>query len=162
MQSFVKFAIVLALLATLATTSFAQDADKKKKKKEAGPPQAIAQLTKKLEGVGLTDDQNAKLKAITAEFTPKFAELNKKMAASLTDEQKKAKAEAVAKAKADGKKGKEAADAVAAAVTLTDEQKKTEQEVKDGLKKLGSELNQAVMALLTPEQKAKLPGKKAK
>ncbi len=161
MQSYLKFAVVFALLVAMTTTAFAQDADKKKKKKkEAAQPQAITQMMKKVEALGLTDDQNAKLKAIGSEFAPKFAELNKKMASTLTDDQKKAKAEAVAQAKADGKKGKEAAEAVAAAVKLTDEQKKVDEEVKASMKSLTADLNKAVMAVLTPEQKEKLPGKK--
>ena len=163
-----KFVAALTLVAIVATTSFGQDADKKKKKKKDAPqPQAISALMKKVEGLGVTEDQTAKLKKIGAEFGPKFAELNKKLASVLTDEQKQARKDAAAKAKADGKKGKEARDAVNAALALTADQQKVQTEVQASLKELSGKLNEAVMGVLTPEQKEKLapaknPGKKGK
>lgn len=162
MKSFAKVLFAFLLVALVAGPVLGQGAEKKNKKKGQNTPPAVAQALKKVESLGLTDEQNTKLKSIASEFAPKFVAANKKLSDALTAEQKKAKQDAQAKAKADGLKGKPAAEAVATAVNLTDDQKKVDQEVKDELKKLSADLNTAVLGVLTPEQKEKLPGKKAK
>lgn len=112
-------------------------------------------MLKKTEGLDLTAEQSAKLKEVVAEYTPKFRELNQKANGLLTAEQKKARDEANAKNKAEGKKGKEAAAAIAAALALTPEQQKTQAEVQAGLKELSRKFNQDVQTVLTAEQKEK-------
>jgi len=91
--------------------------------------------------------------------------LTKKIDSLLTDEQKAARKEAAAKAKAEGKKGKEAAAAIDEALKLTDDQKKLRAEVQPELAKLQKSIKEQIHGLLTEEQKAhyKVPkGKKAK
>jgi Spy/CpxP family protein refolding chaperone len=162
MISPLKTCLALALVATVAATSFAQD-EGKKKKKGPGQPPAIAQLMKKTESLGLSDEQKTKIAAIAESYAPKLREANAKLAASLTAEQKKARQEATAKAKADGKKGKEAADAIAAAAPLTEEQKKLQADTQAQVKELTKKLNDEVLSVLTPEQKEKFqPAKKKK
>ncbi len=166
MRSSLQMLLAVSLVALVVTTSFAQDAGKKKKKGGPGQPPAIAQLMKRTEGLSLSEEQQKKVKEIGAAHAPKFAELNQKLAATLTDAQKKARQEAVAKNKADGKKGKEAAAAIDAAMALTDDQKKVQTEVQAELKELTKKLNDEVAAVLTPEQKEKFSppakGKKKK
>lgn len=155
MRSLLKIMFALALVVAVASTSFAQQEGKKKKKGGPGQPQAIAALMKKAEGLGLTAEQTQKIKAIAETHAPKFREANEKMAKVLTEEQKKARQEVMAKNKADGKKGKEAQAAIDAAVALTDDQKKVQKEVQAETRELTKKLNDEVSAVLTPEQKEK-------
>lgn len=151
---------ILTLVALCVLPAAAQDGQKKKKKKDA-QPQAISALMKKLDALELTEEQSAKIKRIGEELAPKFTALNEKLSSVLTAEQKKARAAAVAKNKADGKKGKEAAAAIDAALALTEDQKKVQAEVQADLKEVSGKLKTAVMSVLTPEQQAKLqPAKK--
>ena len=129
-------------------------ADKKKKK----APTAV----KVPKGIELTVDQKAKLDALNKEFGPKLAECRKKAASIITADQKKARTEAVKKAKADGKKGKEVQAAANAAVAITADQKKLQAETKKAMGALNKEIRTQFAALLTDEQKAKLKGGKKK
>lgn len=162
MRSTLQMFLALTLVALVTVTSFAQE-EGKKKKKGPGQPQAINQVLKRTEALGLSEEQQKKVKEIAASHAPKFTELNQKLSGQLTDAQKKARQEAVAKNKADGKKGKEAAAAIEAALALTDDQKKVQKDVQAELKELGKKLNDEVAAVLTPEQKEKFsPPKKKK
>lgn len=160
MKSVSKFVLAFALVAIVAGSAWGQDAEKKKK----GPArrQVIAAVVKKVEAAGLTEEQKTNVNAIADEYGPKYIEQDVRLTASLSKEQKKARKEAQAKVKTDGLKGKQAADAVAAAVKLTDDQKKLESEIKEAQKKLTEELTTAVMNVLTPEQKEKLASENKK
>ena len=130
-------------------------ADKKKKK----APTAV-RVPKTVE---LTADQKTKLDALNKEFGPKLAELRKKQASIITADQKKARAEATKKAKADGKKGKELRAVTNAAFAFTADQKTQQAETKKAMGALQKEIRTQFAALLTDEQKAKLKaGKKKK
>jgi hypothetical protein len=129
-------------------------ADKKKKK----APTAV----KVPMGIELTADQKTKVDALNKEFGPKLAECRKKAAGIITADQKKARAEAVKKAKADGKKGKEVQAAANAALAITADQKTQQAECKKAMGALNKEIKTQFAALLTDEQKAKLKGGKKK
>ncbi len=129
-------------------------ADKKKKK----APTAV----KVPKGIELTADQKTKVDALNKEFGPKLAECRKKAAGIITADQKKARIEAVKKAKADGKKGKEVQAAANAAVAITDDQKAQQTECKKAMGALNKEIRTQFAALLTDDQKAKLKGGKKK
>ena len=149
--------IITILTACVLTVSFvapAVAADKKKKKAPAAVkvPKTIA----------LTADQKTKLDALNKEFGPKLAELRKKQASIITADQKKARAEANKKAKADGKKGKELRAAVNAALAITADQKTKQAETKKAMAALNKQIKTQFAALLTDEQKAKLKGGKKK
>jgi len=150
--------IITILTACVLMASFvapAVAADKKKKK----APTAV-RVPKTVE---LTADQKTKLDALNKEFGPKLAELRKKQASIITADQKKARAEANKKAKADGKKGKELRDVVNAAFAITADQKAQQAETKKAMGALQKEIRTQFAALLTDEQKAKLKaGKKKK
>ena len=93
---------ITILTACVLTVSFVAPvvaADKKKKK----APTAV----KVHKSIELTADQKTKVEALNKEFGPKLAECRKKAASIITADQKKARTEAMKKAKADGKKGKE-------------------------------------------------------
>ena len=150
---FVKCVVALGVLsfAFLSLTASAQN-EKKDKKKNADPTAAIS---KKLEAVELTAEQKTKIDAIKAEHGPKLKAAQEKVSKALTPEQVKARREAMAAAKAAGKKGKEAADDVKAALKLTPEQEKTVAAAETELKDCTAAFTKAVADVLTAEQKEK-------
>lgn len=159
MQGLVRTLLTAGLMITVALSSGVAHAQKGKKAGNNNPAFAIPKE------ITLTAEQQTKLDEIKKEQGPKLAELTKKLDSVLTDEQKAARKEAMAKAKADGKKGKEAAAAVDEALKLTDEQKKQRAEIQPELAKLQLSVKEQIHGLLTDEQKThyKLPkAKKAK
>ena len=158
MRSLVRAMFVWGLmLSVVAMAGAADEAKGKGKKKEAAAGgQQVFQLPKE---ITLTDDQTAKREALKKEHSPKLAELAKKLDEGITDDQKKARREAMAKAKADGKKGKEAQADIEAALNLTDEQKKKRAETQPEMAKLQASIKEQIHALLTDDQKShyKLP-----
>ena len=145
--------IVSACLLTVAFVAPAVAADKKKK-----TPVAV-KVPKSIE---LPADQKTKVEALNKEFGPKLAECRKKAASIITADQKKARAVAMKKAKADGKKGKELRTAVNAAFAITADQKAQQAECKKAIGALQKEIKTQFAALLTDEQKAKIKGGKKK
>ena len=153
MKSVVRTLLTLALAVVIASPLLAGEGKRKKAAKVADP---AAGILKSLEKAELTPEQVTKIKELAGAAAEKIKAAEDK--APLTPEQKKARQEAQAKAKADGKTGKEAQAAVDEAVKLTDEQKaaqKEANEVRAGLRK-------EAVALLTPEQKAKAGIKEGK
>ena len=149
--------IITILTACVLTVSFvapAVAADKKKKK--------VPNVVRVPKTIELTADQKTKLDALNKEFGPKLAECRKKQASIITADQKKARAAATKKAKADGKKGKELRAAGNAAFAITADQKAQQAECKKAMGALNKEIRTKFAALLTDEQKAKLKGGKKK
>lgn len=109
--------------------------------------------------ITLTSEQQDKLDAIKKEQAPKVAELMKKTSMILSDEQKAGRKEAAAKAKADGKKGKEATAYVEEAIKLTDDQRKQRTELRSELATLRNTIKGQIYDFLTTEQREyyKLP-----
>lgn len=160
-----RMVLILAVAVLIASPLLAKEGKKKAAAKPAPCP-ADQYLTRMLADVTLTAEQKTKIDALKKEFGPKLMEARKKVDDVLTADQKKARGEAMKKAKADGKTGKEAAAAVAEAVKLTDDQKAKQAEAQKAVSALTKELDKAARDLLTPEQKAALKkaggGKKAK
>lgn len=158
MKQVVKGMFVFALAIAMAAPLFGADEKKAegKKKKEKAAPGAflVKQAMGRLKNVDLSDEQEAKIKKIAAEWAPKMAELRK--AAGLSKEQQQARREAMAKAKEAGKKGKELAAAANEAVKLTDDQKAGLEKMREA----SQAFNKAVMEVLTEEQRAKVGGKR--
>jgi DNA polymerase II small subunit/DNA polymerase delta subunit B len=149
-----KWIAVLALVAMVAAPAFGADDEKKKErkgKKGAAARSASAQLLKQLEPVGLTDEQVAKIKEIGAKSQ---AELKAARAeAGITPELQKKLAAAQKSMKDSELKGKERMAAIHKAAGLTEAQA-------TALKKsneLRMEMHKQVIAMLTAEQKEKLP-----
>ncbi len=152
-----RVALGLAVVLLMASPVLAGPGKNGPKKEKKAPPNPATQFAEKvLKGIDLTDAQKTQLKEIEKEFGPKLADVVKKMDV-LTPDQKKARAEAAKAAKAAGKKGKEAREAVEAAVKLTDDQKAKMAEARKELGPLENQLREKVLAVLTPEQKEKLP-----
>jgi len=142
-----KSCLLLFLIATIALPLSA-DEKKKGKKKQQGN-RLEAQILKRFSKAELSAEQTTKLKALVAEHGPKIAAATKK--AVVSKEQKQARAAAMKKAKADGKKGKELRAAVNAAAPLNAEQTAAAKEVASSR----AALMTAAVALLSDEQKAK-------
>ena len=164
MRGLVRTLSCAGLMIAFTLSAGSADAAKEKGKKKGAEGAASPVFTIPKE-ITLTADQQAKLDEIKKEKGPKIADLTKKLDSVLTDEQKSARKEAVAKAKTDGKKGKDAAAAVDEALKLTDEQKKHRSELQPELAKLQLSIKEQIHGLLTDDQKThyKLPkAKKAK
>jgi hypothetical protein len=163
MRGLVRTLLIAGMMVAVALATEQAEAAKQKAKKGAdGAANPVFAIPKE---ITLTAEQQTKLDEIKKEQGPKIADLMKKLDSVLTDDQKAARKEAAAKAKADGKKGKEAAAAVDEALKLTDEQKKHRSELQPELAKLQLSIKEQIHGLLTDEQKAhyKLPkAKKAK
>ena len=163
MKSLARPALALALAFLFASTLRAADEAKpnkaKAKERRANP---VFRLPAE---IALSPEQQTKFDAIQKEYAPRRAELQKKMGDILSDEQKAARKDAQARAKADGLKGRQANEAVDAAAKLTDAQKTQLADVQKEQRALNAEIRDKVMSILTADQKAKLPqpkGKKAR
>lgn len=150
--------LVLTLAVVLAMPAMAADEKKKKKKKGRKAPAAV----RVPKGIVLTAAQKTQVAAINKEFAPQLIELAKKARGIVTDEQRKARSAAAKKAKADGKKGKEARAAVDAAAKITAEQKKALGDLNKARQAINKAAGAKFAAILTAEQKAKLPKRKGK
>jgi len=160
MKSFVVKCVVALGVLSFAFLSLTASAQNEKKNKKGADPTAA--VSKKLEGIELTAEQKTKIDAIKAEHGPKLKAAQEKVSKALTPEQMKARREAMAAAKAAGKKGKEAAADVKAALKLTPEQEKALTAAETEMRDCTAAFTKAVAEVLTDEQKvkAKLGGKK--
>ena len=149
MKNVLKTVTLLALALVIAVPMSAQEKKKKKGKKGARNP--LAAVVKKVHDAGADEATVEKVEALAKEYGPKLTEANKGLGDVL-----KQRREATAKAKADGKTGKDLQAAVNAAVKLTDEQQAAMKKAQS----IRQEFNKAVVALLTPEQ-AKAAGIRA-
>ena len=151
--------LTLSLTLLLASSLAAADRQKKgkgKKGRAQRKPTVIRFLPDEVKE-SLTDEQKEEVAKLDKEFGPKLAELEKKRRSILTPEQIKAQTEARKAATEAGKKGKEMFAAIAAALKLSDEQKKemdAHKKENDALQKV---VREKVLALLTDDQKAKIP-----
>ena len=154
--------IVLTLLVALAIVAplAAQEEKKEKAKSKRAPRPGYAflmmeTLREAVDKLDLTAEQKEKLKKIRDEQGPKMKEAFGKLRDVLTEEQRNAAEEAMKTAKAAGKKGREALDAVQAAVKLTDEQKEKVAKVETELAKILRGMRKEIQGILTPEQQEK-------
>jgi Spy/CpxP family protein refolding chaperone len=161
----VRNVLVLALVLAMAAPLMAQREGRRKEGKEPRPEKRVPRdpmqfmLGDMLAGIELTAEQKAKLEQVKKEMGPKLMEARKKTEGILTEEQRKARAEAEKAAKVAGKKGKEARDAVEAAVKLTEEQQAKLKEASKAARELQNQVRDKVMALLTPEQQEAIKAK---
>ena len=157
-----KTLLTMALVCVVSASVMAADEKKAERKKGAAP--AAVQLPKDIE---LTADQKEKLAAVNKEYAEKFAAATKAVDDVLTEDQKKARTEAQKDARANKKGGKEAKEAIDAAVKITDDQKEKYKKATEAFAAVQLEALKKVGESLTADQKAKIPqltekkGKKA-
>jgi hypothetical protein len=154
----------LSACALILSCVVAASADEKKpadkKADDVKKPAPYAAVFSFPKTITLTDDQTKKLEALKTEYTPKLEEFKKQLDVLMTPERLKAQKEAMDKAKADGKKGKELNDAGLAALKLSEAETKQLNEVKAAQGKVMGEINKKKAELLTEEQKKALQPKK--
>lgn len=147
MKNVLKTMCLLALAVVIALPLTAEDKKEKKKKKGGQKGSPTAALVKRVKDAGVEGETLAKVEAIAKAYGEKIAEANKAIDPEIRKKQAAARKAAVA----EGKKGKDVAAAVAAAVQLTDEQEAAMKEVQALQRKLNAE----VAELLTPDQREK-------
>ncbi len=152
MKNVTRLFFAIGLVALIGVAFGAQE-QKKGKKGAKGDP--TAGVKAKLESLDLSAEQKEKIEKIFADQGAKVKAAAEKVAASLTNEQRKARGEAQKSAKAAGKKGKEANDEALAAMKLTDDQKKAFDEANKAQQEASQALNKAISEVLTPEQREK-------
>ena len=150
MKSIAAFALAALLVAPVMAQDEAK-AKSKNKKKAGGSP--AMQLIKQLESVGLTEDQTKKIKEMGKASMEALTKMKEE--AGITADVMKKRAEATKAVKDSGKKGKEMAAAIAEKAGLSKEQ----MEVFGKMNTARQKLQREVVAMLTDEQKAKLPEK---
>ncbi len=116
----------------------------------AGP--LAAQLAK----ANLTDEQKQELNEIKKRYADKVAAARKAVGEAVGKDARQARAAALAKAKAEGKKGAELKAAVNEAFPLTDEQTKAVADAQVQMKQVQTDLRKELLAVLTDEQKESL------
>ncbi len=152
-----KALLCVALAVLMSSGAMAADEAKKGKgQARKGQRRAPSVSARFLGDIELTAEQKEKVAAIDKEFAAKAADLRKQTASILTEDQQKARAAAQKAAREAGKKGQEAAKAVAEASKLTDEQKKKMADVQKGNRELAQQVFAALKKVLTEEQAAKL------
>lgn len=118
-------------------------------------------LHKALEGLELTDDQEAAVKKMHEELGPKMKANFEKIGAILTEDQRE-KAEAAAKeAKEAGKEGRAFFMALESSVELTEEQQAKMADLGKELQAFQREVMKKSLSILTDEQKEQLKAKMA-
>jgi hypothetical protein len=125
-------------------------------KKDKAQRDPTAALSKKLQKADLPADVREKANKVLSEYGPKIREAAASREALLTSEQKAARAEAQKKGKEAGKKRKELAADVTAAMKLTDEQKTKYAAAEKELSAAQSSLQSALRGVLSPDQQAKI------
>jgi hypothetical protein len=144
--------LVLALL----VLSPALAAKKEKKNKPAALP-GVAAAMGTLRGVTLTDEQKEQVKKIGESFNEKIVAVKAKLDAAEPAEVKKVRHEAMVKAKAEGKTGKELRAAVkAAGGELSKEQRQALKDIQQERQAVMKEMKDALLAVLTEDQRAAL------
>jgi hypothetical protein len=148
---------VVALSVAAVLTIGGRAEDKKKAAPKKDPYAGFFSFSKMVASkLALTNDQKAKLNDLRKEYTPKLEEADAKISKIMTPERRKAAADAAKEAKAAGKKGKDLAAAVQAALKLSQEEQDQLKQANQARGKLVSEIVKKKMALLTDEQKALL------
>lgn len=157
MKTVLTSLLAVALIFAASMNLQAQE-EKKKQKKGNNPTEAslLEQTFKAIQKAEITAEQETAIKALIKEIAPKIVEAQTKAGSMLTNEQKKARGEALKKAREEGLKGKAVQDAANAALNLSEEEAKKYKEAVAGAEQANKELKEKVMALLTEEQRAKL------
>lgn len=150
MQCLFRAVVMFAVLTFIAAPSIAGEGKKPEKKKPV--PQQL-QIPKE---ITLTAEQQKQLDELIATYSPKLAAFQKQRDEVLSEEQRKAAAEARKAGQTAGKTGKELQQAVEEAMKLTPEQKEKLEVIRKESAPLGKEIRSKVMELLTPEQRETL------
>jgi Spy/CpxP family protein refolding chaperone len=148
--------VCVAMVGTLA----AAEGRKPGGRGQGGPGRGFGDPTARIDALvrdlDLTDAQKAKIEELKKEFGPKLKAGQEKQDSILTEEQKKARAEAFRKARESGEGFRNMRETIEKALNLTDAQKKDMEAARKASEELNKALMDKVESVLTPEQKEKL------
>jgi hypothetical protein len=159
----VLFSLMLAFL--VSANCLAQDektetsSPKATKAKARAIKATTTQLLKAFGAANLTDEQKEKAAALVEKHIQGVLDARAAEGSFLTAAQKKARTDAIAKAKKDGVKGKKVAAAAVAAMGLSEEQLAEYNAVKKNVNAAQNKIKDAITALLTDEQETSLSKK---
>lgn len=147
----------LALAASVVLVSNLSAADQPQRRGPGGRGQGqFNMIDMMVRGLELSDAQKAKVEELKKVEEPKLKEAREKASSILTDDQKKARDEAMKAARDAGKSREESREAIEKAVKLTDEQKKKQEESRKSMEELIKNVREKLMAILSPEQQETL------
>jgi Spy/CpxP family protein refolding chaperone len=120
---------------------------------------ALKPLTDAIDKLELTDDQKSKIADLKKEYEPKFKDFHEKMVAVLTDDQKKTLEDGKKKIAdaTDQQERRQATQDLMTSLKITDDQRTKMGEVGTDMRPVMQEARTKFLAVLTDEQKAKLP-----
>lgn len=149
----------IALTLCFATVAVAQDDAKKgnDKKKARAASSANSYIMKAFKSVEMTDEQKKKAEAVLAKYDGDMKDARKAVTSVLSKEENKAKNEARKEAAKAGLKGKEMTEAVEKAMGLSEEKMAKYREALKKPAAVTQKVKDEIMALLTDDQKAKMP-----
>ena len=156
--------VTLMMIALLAGSMTAQEAQKKKgQKKVAAKLNPVFQAALRMERlqdalkkVDLTEEQQGELKELQTSMRPKMEGVFKKVIEMLGEEKMKQISELVAKGKEEGKSSRQIAVNVEKELKLTADQQEKMAKVGKELSSISREAMKTVNKMLTDEQKTKL------
>jgi Spy/CpxP family protein refolding chaperone len=155
----VRGVLALAVCVAMVGVLAAAEGQGRGQRGPGGPVRGFGDPTARIDfmvrGLDLTDAQKAKIEDIKKEFGPKFKAAQEKQDSILTDEQKKARTEAIQKARESRESFQNMRETIEKAMKLTDEQKKKLDEARKATEELNTALREKVTSVLTPEQKKK-------
>ena len=161
----VRIALLVGLALAVAGTALAQPKGKRGDRAPGGPGERggfgspFGMIDRAAERLNLSAEQKEKVETLKKEFEPKIAEVQKKLDGILTAEQKKAREDAIAKAKEEGKTGRDLFQIIQGAVKLTEEQQAKQKEVRTEMMELYGKVREKLMEVLTDEQKKLFQGR---
>lgn len=141
-------ACVLILVLATANALFAQENPQPAQRRQS----SLFDRFFMLPGIEFSTEQQPKVDELRKEFEPKLIENQQKWNQVLTREQM----QAILEIQNSGKRGAERRAAVAEAVKLTDDQRARQQTLRRERDELRVAIRERLIALLTPEQRAKL------
>lgn len=151
---------MLALVVCVALVSSVSAAEQRQTRAPEGGrgrmTDAAARVDMMLRNLELTDAQKTQIEDIKKEFGPKLKAAQEKIDSILTDEQKKARAEAMQKARESREGWQTMRETIDKALNLTDAQKKDMETARTASMELNRDLMQKIMAVLTAEQRETL------
>ena len=144
--------IALAVVASLVVVDSLSAQQSGRGHRHQGQFPSVIQWVQNNKDLNLTDDQKAKLADLQKQYAPKLKDLAQTREKIFSEDQKKARKEAVEAARAAGKRGRDVWQAAEAAMKLTDAQKAKVADVRKTGQTLNKEIMDKVNKLLTPEQ----------
>jgi Spy/CpxP family protein refolding chaperone len=150
---------VLALIVSLSIAGRAAADVKRKIDEDKLADKATNRMMAFMKGLNLSAEQKAGIRKLNKEYAGKFKQIIVNVDNVYTPEQRRTRDEAIKAAVAAKKNGKELANAIKSSVTLTTEQRAKMDAIAKDAANLRKELQEKIMAVLTPEQREQLEKK---